>query len=1011
MADPKSFGLQPNAQTTTSGIALGEWFYLQSEMSDGSGESVPFVMALSGTSFSAGTVVVIEPLQANSPGQRWMMISQGVIINALNLTMALTAGSSAGTNVTMQPIVQGAINQIWTFQNGLLSTDASGSALYLNVYGGGNSAPGQPLITYALTSGTNELWQLIPLNVSDLWFTILPITTPDNLLTTSLTFELSVAPKTDPWNPSAQPTLTQLWRRTIEGYILSAANPDLALTGGITVSVAPLCIGNTNQQWQWEYAESESIQSGGGTKKIPAGTLWNVGQNKSLYANGGMVGLGTQPQGTEFNSWYILPYAMPFGQSTTIRNVTDSGEAAGLFLTMPEKPDKSKIFQISTAALSGQQELTMWQYQYPGYIINSAYPDVALSLEVAPGSTIAAPIFTTNVVAYPLQASPQRFQLWSITPEGYIINQQNNSVLTGSATNSSVTVGVMAVSPATPESSFQVWDFSPGMALQTVLAQPSYPFPAWTANQKDAYNSISSQLGVPSGIRTQYVNLAAPLNSYQSSMNLMVTGLLNGGTLPGGVIPTQLQIEDLHSVAIQLNKEITAVSATQLLFQQMTTLFLSLSQAQEMMLSELITLCALPQGLQTKIPPQKKKRPWLGDLVEGLLYAGMNVAGSFVGDPDAGTEASDLAKFTKNGLPCIANLMSAGWATAQGAKQDGSLTAKYVTALQKAEQNFYNYEMTVAEIQQELLNEFEAVVSALGKIETFILSDWGKLHAVYQMTNSLGHISSLFWPSTMSAMNINQMLTGYTIGVLRTLLPANAANVIKATMHTNYQASSPLPPGLQSNGSFVENNNDGTQNVFTTTVNQEIMDMLWNYGITPFCFFKGLDGWHLPVQYQQMVGTKTQGVPAGASVIVTVENFTNSQLTLTLTLGSLVGKGSYFSYPFEYTAQTYLIAPHGVQQFAGASWCYLNPSNKEDDPLSLQGSSSSSGIQITADGQTVMTVGVTNSYSIFGGGTYPAPASITFSKIAFDSEYDCKISQSVTPSGMVLATISVSSAN
>lgn len=986
-------------------MPIGEWFYLETEMTAGGGDDLPFVLTISGTVASAGTGVVIEPLQPGALNQLWQINAQGVIISALNPSMALTAVNGNYQAVTIQPIQSNQSWQQWyRLSNGMLGVGASTDVWFLNVKDGGNAAPGTQVITvgYQDNIAPDGVWNTIPYipEPSGLWFTIqtalaAPGAQTPYLLTAFNVSDVGLKPPLGGYMlPQGQAAINQLWRKTLNGNIVSATNPNLVLTGataGGDLSLAPLQASSADQQWFWGYSQELALEGHKGN--VLSGVLQNLGQNQVLWAPGAETGTVTlQPAATANDTgnqlWFVLPHAMPFGESTTIRNVGGADEVAGLFLSLPAKPT-SGSFAATVNQQSGNPALSMWQFQFPGYIVSGTDPDIVLSLEIGSGATVQNPAYSNNVVAYPRQPGAQPFQLWAVTPEGLIVNQYNGQALAASAASAPSNVITTALSND-PKTNLQLWDFSPGMALQTTLAQPTVSYPAWTSNQTTAYKAISKELGLPDGIRAQYANLAAPLNNYQLQMNMILLALANGDMPTGGTKPSKDEVNDWISVVTQLNKEITAVAAVQLLFQQVTALHLSLGQAQAMTLSELITGCALPNGLQTSIPPQKKKRSWIGDLVEGLTYTALNVVGSFVGDPGAGKQFTTVAGLAKNGLPCIANLMSTGFATSQGVQQTkaSSTTAKYEAKFHTTMKNIYNYEMTVLEMQQELLSEFEAVGSTLGQIEAIILADWNKLQAVYDMTRSIGTMSSLYWPSTMTPIQANQMLSGYTIGVLQTLLPLNTKFKNSVGMHANYGALQ--KEGQPNPSSYIENNDDKTQNSYSTTVNQQMLDVIWTHGVEPNSFFRGMNGW-TPPEYQVALGNadyRAQPSTYIADIIITIQNFTNQELSAAVTeCYGLLGTGSNYAGSLQGQV-TRSIAPYGLQTFAGTYWL-VEESSGNTTNWYIYGMGGNLNITTANNNQSVAAILISTNnqgQSVPKNGGYISPVT-----------YDCSITQQSAP--------------
>ncbi len=463
-----------------------------------------------------------------------------------------------------------------------------------------------------------------------------------------------------------------------------------------------------------------------------------------------------------------------------------------------------------------------------------------------------------------------------------IINQRNGKALTipapSSPPASSYSVTTNSIESGKPNPC-QVWDFSPGRALQIVLQQPAVAFDTGTSEEQIAYNYLCSELGLPGGIRAQYQNLTAPMSSYQAQINMIAVGLATGRIKPHGTAITATNIPILQDVAEQLQKEITAVISVQLLFQQATTLYLSLTQAQALMLANLITNCSFTDPVNTKVPPRKKSKSWIWDLVEGILYTGMNLAGAGMGEIEG-------AYFeVKNVLPCFANVMAAGFTSGQS--YITSNTQNDMTKLHTYEQNIYNYEMTVAELQQGLLDEFEGLGNALGRIEALILGDAYKLQAVFDMCREYGNMSSLFWPSTMAAMDTDQMLSVYSQGVLKALLPANPNFKINAIMHCNY--NSRVSEGWHGSYLYI-NNADGTQNSYIgVNLSTQLMNMVWASGANGTAFFAGFNGWALNTEYQGLMAESNSlsYVPTAASSLIIIENFTNVALDVTIQLDNL----------------------------------------------------------------------------------------------------------------------------
>jgi len=998
-------------------IPLGTCFYLQSEMPNASGDNAVYVLAIPDSITKAGTQLVIDAQKEDALNQLWFVNPKGLLVSALDRTMAISTLTGEDLQVSIQPI--GTDIQNWyLLPNGLLANGGTGANYYANVSGGGTAASGKAVISYGHQYASNAMWQMVSYQPGGMWFTIELGSSKvvSNILLTSKEtgnafMDVPLGPTI---NGTARPAISQLWRRTIAGNIISAWMPDMALTAtGSSVNspltLSPLIPGSAAQIFSWQEGREYTVKGDNSSAMMVTATLVNQGLCVYGDENGTLV-LKTVVSGKQITDEYlfqVFPSGMPIGESTTFRNVA-GGTSPDLYLTLAEKPS-SGCYQVSAGEVGPSgPAFTMWEFQYPGYLVSGINSDLVLSLGLDSGSTTGNPVFTETVVAYSKQPKAQLFQLWTVTTDGLIVNQYNgqaltiaNPVLTSASPDQTIAVTTADIGT---EKSYQYWDFSPGMALQTVLQQPALSFPGGTAEEQQAYTILCFNLGLPGNdIRPQYLNLAAPLAIYQSALNILFSEILAGGTLPlppSMTSPYQPDTAVYKSVITQLNKEILKVSAVQLLFQQANTLYLSLSQAQAMTLSELITACALPDGLSATVPTPKKKKSWIADLVEGILSTSLNLFSVGLKDPGFNKEFSTLKGLAKNGLSGFANLMSTGLATYQGIAQS---TPNYAAKIQKAEENIYNYGMTVGELQQNLLNEFKAAGTGLGEVETVILSDWCKLQSVAEMTQTTGSMSSLYWPSSLTAQDVGQMLNSYTEGVLKALIPANSVFKITATLHTNI--NNMQPAGLY-NGSYYIDNKDGTQNRYSVNLNAPLNSIVWACGTNPVSFYTGLNGWSIPKAYQNIniVCYDTNNVPASASSLVTIENCTNLELAVATQL-VYETETAWKSIPN--------IKPYDFVQLAGGSFAFPNnsPSGGSIKNYNLAALSTASmpGIAITLEGTStpVASFDINNNYGSTTSKTVEEipNAVYTTTNLVVQAPFDCIINTKYDPTGMAYINV------
>lgn len=980
-------------------VLTNSWFYLKTLTGETPADST-YVLTAAGD--IAGSAVVIDEQQPDALNQLWCITVDGNIVNAAAPSLFLSA--VAGESSCLKALGASGCTQNWYITpNGMLISGTSTNLQYLNVQSALKTLDGGEVLTVGW-GGSSPLWEPIVYEPFPLgqWFTIsCAIAVPGvpetpYLLTANDDWQTVTA--TPPLGgyqvPDGIAAISQLWRFNLNGTLISAVNPNLSLSAngtGAALVLQPLQSANPNQQWEWGYSQRNTL----GKTGRQYGILQNLGfpgQNAGICFNSANAEVTLQVQSgvadIETTLWAVAAFAPAFNRSTTINNLGE-GEGGSLFLSILGLTER-----VSVGERGADPATSTWEFVYPGYIVSAANEEIVLGIGVNQDqSSLSQPQFTDEVVPYLKQPGYQPFQLWSMTQEGLIINKLTGKALTVTTSESDTKVCLTELNRKDSSLS-QLWDFSPGFALQNLIVQPitGYPQGGSGSDFNIIYEYISQQLGLSNGIRTQYYNLSAPLSSYQIQLNVL--------TIPD----TGISPEDWTITLAQINKELTAACAVQSLFQQITNFHADLTQAQSIALSEAITAAALPDLSQTKIKP-KKKHKWITDLVEGVVYTALNFAGDMM---TADADAPAMKKIVKHGLPAVANLFETGLNTAMdgfGGNSSNQQTSKNLIKLQSFLNNVYNYELSVLQLQQTLLSIFNATGSALGQIESIILRDWEKLQAFYKMIIDTGRLSSLFWPSTMGPMEVGQMLSEYRLGVLQTLMPANTTFKVTAKMFTNFARSQPA--GLQNNGlTFIENNADRTQNIYTTTANQQVMDMLWANGENPVNFFRNLNGWALPYIYQVSVAPGLAPLSElTAAVIVTIHNFTDQSLTLILTLNSLIGSRESFQSNTSTSLTERSLEPYGVQHFAGACWQYEvpngGPSNWRYITTALQGN-----VEITKNHEVISTLYVNNSYNSNGNSNDPATYEWTI--ITQNAAYEVSIKQEPANSGMCLHNIFIS---
>lgn len=908
--------------------ATETWIYIQTELNQNFNDptadtppGAPYVLTVGSCLKGTAPPVEINQLQPGMLSQLWKVTSAGYLVNALYPSLVLSV-NAAGGQATLQAVGDGGFLQTICFGvDGLILVADSGTVQYLSVLSSitPTSSPGMAgaevtSYNYLKLQLQNASWKTIAYEpeISGQWFTIESAAVQKNsenpLLLTVAADRSSIivaAPLGGNILRYGEAALSQLWQFTLDGIIVSALNPGLYLTAATdgTLSLASAQNGDSGQRWLWG-ATWKMFDIRKSKYKFQSGQLLNDARNQVLSipqigSTSSAVVLqdaASPASGSPDQCWYMVPFNPAYNQPTTFRNLGGTDKIPNLFLKLEQ--GASKDTYLVSVGERGEQSLSTWEFEYPGYITSSLNSEIVLSLEATEGPVPWQPVYGSAVTAYLKQPGLQPFQLWVADQEGRIINKQTGMALSVTADGSTYSLVAQPVAND-PVSALQLWDFSPGQALQTILVMPPVPYPEPDGDQDliNVYNDIDKALGLPGGIRDQYQNLAAPLGAYLSVINTMM--LKNQGS------------QAWETIGGQLSKEIICVAAVQQFFTQAGVLHQGLSQAQALLVSEMITACAFPNGQSTPVAPPKKKKKWIWDLAEGLLYTALNVAGSFVGDPEAGKELSMAAKFVKNGLPVIANLMATTMTTYQARP-----TYQSYTKVQQVLENAYNYEISVFQLQQSLLNLFDNIGSMLSKMETAVLADWGKTVLVYEMIKRTDTIDSLYWPASLTPVLTNQLLSGYAAKVLQTLIPSNPGFYINAYL----QGAGDQQPGLQVDQlTFYGREVNGNTSKWEAVINTDVMNLVWCYGTDPNDFFRQLSGWNVPVKYPFNSNIVSAGAPGGnAALVITIYNMTAVKMTLNV-------NGEYFIGMDNGTINEEIL-PYAANQIAASDW-KMFPSN------------------------------------------------------------------------------------
>lgn len=920
---------------------INSWIY----MAITSGSGVTGVLTIDTTNGAVGASLQLMQIQHGNPAQLWQITQEGYLMSALSPNLVLSIDTNNNNALITQTKEASGCLQTWCYcPNGAFVTCFNSDTLiYLSEssFPDGNTPGGVSTATkQGDPVGDNVVWDIIDYQpeVTGQWFTIYSgLSTPKENVTYLLTMDNNWntlhlnPPLGDNILREGTPSFSQLWQLTLDGYIINAANPYLALTYNPNTSNAvmePMQAGNINQQWYWgdKVDTTYSFNYKNNKKKlnVPGGILLNgaSGSSNSLALYSVDIGYyGSEAvsiqapnstAGTPNQLWYFMPYSTNYDQPTNIRNLGGTDKVAGLFITLLENDDNS--YSLTVGQTGSDPSLTTWKFVYPGYIMSIANSDIVLSLKLS--GSVGALIYGPEVIAGLRQPYPEAWQLWTATNDGLLINNETGWALCANTAAEGTTLSTSGIGKSdshNPEIDLQLWEFGAGKALQTLLVQPPLAYPALPAgpNEQSYYTQISNYLGLPLGLRSQYMNLSAPLSSYQTGMNAYIMEQ-TPGAVPAG---------DWLTILRQLNKELTAVIAVQQFFLQAGAFHQALNLAQSMMLSEMITACKLSSS--SIVNPQKKSKSWIWDLCEGIIYTSLNIAGSSFGDPELGKQASDLNKLAKNGFPIMANLTSTTFNSGQAGLGARSQRNKDSAILQA----IYSYEMSVLQLQESLLTVFEASGNALAQIETLVLSDWGKISAVYEMTKMVGGADSLYWTPNLSPIMAKSLLSSYASRVLQILIPAIKGVYISGSPFSGYpiRNKNALKLNTEGNGMSAENVDQSSSSWVTVNISEQVLNLLWSNGTKPLDFFRQTHGWDcIPMQYPNLIYSDNDGKPTEGAVVVTIQNCTTQAFTVGLVIVNRSGNLEALAGNLNVSRK---LKPFGLAQFAAYSYTTYNSGN------------------------------------------------------------------------------------
>ncbi|MGF6230667.1 hypothetical protein QFZ27_004622 [Inquilinus ginsengisoli] len=643
-------------------------------------------------------------------------------------------------------------------------------------------------------------------------------------------------------------SMYQMWQLAGDGSIVSAFNPNYVLglngTNAVLVQRSP---GDASQQWEFKWVQD--------SQGVMMGTLCNKGNQQYLAAGNPWswqpVFTQDMPAGgpSGLMQWFIQPVSPPTGQLLSIRSV-GAGDTPPMVVNIQWASMTPGTTTILYEAQPNSPNI-VWTYTEDGFLLSSVNPGLALSLNVnaSVGSGSA-----NGVATYPKQPldAGASFQQWSFVQVDaqagtyLIVNQQSMQALAISGTSNKDPLQLV---PPDPTDQTQLWSVSPTYPLEVLLAQPSVGYPAFTGSELAAYTYLNGQLGLTklgTDLRSQYGNLAAPLAGYQSRVNMIATAVVLQHSPKDKNPPADLPDTDaMVTVAGVLSEELTAAQAVQQLFQQLTMFHAELAIVATNATSAVIADAAIDTQSQQAVKVSSAA------IFEGLIYTILS-AGSLI--PGEGEVAKGLGML----LPVIANLYQTGVNTVSSYRQSKAQNAQK----EKDEEIFYDFEGEVAQVQQFLVDSFEAVGNALAAMESAILGDSFKTRTVAAMAALPSGGNSLFWPPEQGVTLIPRIVPGYEVGVLQALLPTKyqiyTGTWIQGSVQSNTNFDSIPPPTAPSYCIWDEEINSQAGSGGASTVywiasvashdagypGQATMDFLSkNSSVRWFNFYRRLAGW------------------------------------------------------------------------------------------------------------------------------------------------------------------------
>ncbi|MFE6063650.1 hypothetical protein [Streptomyces sp. NPDC056431] len=432
----------------------------------------------------------------------------------------------------------------------------------------------------------------------------------------------------------------------------------------------------------------------------------------------------------------------------------------------------------------------LWQITPDGRILSGLGDNLALTLGVNGGVTV-------QLQQYPLPLS----QVWDLSTPNQICSALTGEFLcpSGGAAAPYDGTPIVAASGA-PSSSYTWYTVPPSpLPLQQIVGRDPEPFPEFTGDQAEAYSVILDRLGLVS-LRAQYYNLQAPLDVYN-------TDIVSWTDAPDG-IPQ----DAWDAVRLQLETEIECAITARNVFTNYTNFQNTLFGTDGATVAKLIDDAGIMEGDQD---------PNVGGIilaiVEGLLYTALCAL------PGVGEAAISVGGI-------VGNLMMTAVNAALADSGPHSISPD-------------PFQVAASDLWGELRNNYQAVLGAMGSMETEILKDWGMLQTLYPLAIKQGGPDSLFWDPSTTPDLVAAATPGYEVSVMQMLMPA------KYSIFLSFKNNRPddVPSWAKwDSGTYQAWIAESTNHEMYPS-EQAMQTDIWDNGVQQADFFRCAAGWGFTV--------------------------------------------------------------------------------------------------------------------------------------------------------------------